>query len=128
MPALDAETPTSQSASISARRRRAVYGAPEAPVIPRKMRTEASAGGLRAPEPCNERQDQQHDEPERHERDDLDPRRPLFRSCALALGRLEEGRQLLEILIAEARERRHWRARIHARRALQVLHLEVDPA
>src|SRR4029077_6304393 len=32
-------TPTSQSASVSASRRRAAYGAPDAPVTPRKTRT-----------------------------------------------------------------------------------------
>src|SRR4051794_896109 len=36
MPALEAQTPTSQSAAPSASRSRAAYGAPEAPVIPRK--------------------------------------------------------------------------------------------
>src|SRR6185437_8055682 len=39
MPALDAQTPTSQSAWTSACSRRTAYGAPEAPVMPRKIRT-----------------------------------------------------------------------------------------
>src|SRR5919106_569701 len=39
MPALDAQMPSSTSAPASASTRRAVYGAPEAPVMPRKMRT-----------------------------------------------------------------------------------------
>src|SRR5437763_16177709 len=33
------QTPSSQSASVSLSMSRAAYGAPEAPVIPRKMRT-----------------------------------------------------------------------------------------
>src|SRR6476469_5807053 len=45
MPALDAQMPSSTSAEVSARTRRAVYGAPEAPVMPRKTRT---AGLFRA--------------------------------------------------------------------------------
>src|SRR4051812_29681240 len=36
MPALDTEMPTSHSAAASASSSRAAYGAPEAPVIPRK--------------------------------------------------------------------------------------------
>src|SRR5206468_939706 len=36
-PALDAQTPISQSAAASASSSRTAYGAPEAPVIPRKM-------------------------------------------------------------------------------------------
>src|SRR5712691_460123 len=40
IPAPDAHTPTSQSAATSARNRRTAYGAPEAPVIPRKTRTQ----------------------------------------------------------------------------------------
>src|SRR5215210_5056070 len=39
MPALDAQRPSSTSAPASASMSRAAYGAPEAPVIPRKMRT-----------------------------------------------------------------------------------------
>ena len=39
MPALDAHTPTSQSAWTSACSSRTAYGAPEAPVMPRKIRT-----------------------------------------------------------------------------------------
>src|SRR4249919_2758348 len=45
MPALDAQMPSSTSAAVSARTRRAAYGAPEAPVMPRKTRT---AGLFRA--------------------------------------------------------------------------------
>src|SRR4051794_771928 len=45
MPALDAQIPSSTSAAVSARTRRAAYGAPEAPVMPRKTRT---AGLFRA--------------------------------------------------------------------------------
>src|SRR5215210_8869115 len=71
MPALDADTPTSQPAAPSASRRRAAYGAPDAPVIPRKTCTSRLPGS------------------------------------ALALGGLEEVGQLLEILVAEAREHRH---------------------
>src|SRR5438552_13218695 len=39
MPAREAQTPTSQSAAVSASRSRAAYGAPDAPVIPRKTCT-----------------------------------------------------------------------------------------
>src|SRR6266496_404915 len=39
MPALDAQIPSSTSAPASASTSRAAYGAPEAPVIPRKIRT-----------------------------------------------------------------------------------------
>src|SRR3954469_3191330 len=44
-----------------------------------------------------------------------------------ALGRLEECRELREAVVAEVRERRHRRAGVLARRALEVLDLEVDP-
>src|SRR5262249_31109494 len=39
MPAPEAQTPTSQSAARSACSKRTAYGAPEAPVMPRKTRT-----------------------------------------------------------------------------------------
>src|SRR5438093_180716 len=39
MPAREAQSPTSQPAWASASSRRAAYGAPDAPVIPRKTRT-----------------------------------------------------------------------------------------
>src|SRR5438552_6173349 len=90
MPALDAHTPTSQSAATSARNKRTAYGAPEAPVIPRKMRTQ---------------------------------RLPSF----VALRGLEERGELAELLVAEAGETGHRRARGHARRVLEVADLEVDP-
>src|SRR5215208_250120 len=48
MPALDAQTPTSHPAAPSASRRRAAYGAPEAPVIPRKTCTSRLPGSALA--------------------------------------------------------------------------------
>src|ERR671931_500711 len=43
-----------------------------------------------------------------------------------ALGTLEERRELLETCVTKSAERRHRRARVHARRALQVRDLEGD--
>ena len=45
-PADEAQRPTSTSAATSASRRRAAYGAPEAPVIPRKMFISPAPGAL----------------------------------------------------------------------------------
>src|SRR5216684_2512625 len=47
---------------------------------------------------------------------------PLLRP----LRRLEEDGELVERIRPERLERRHRRARVHARRALEVAHLEVD--
>src|SRR5690242_3537706 len=90
MPAREAQTPISQSAAASDSSSRAAYGAPEAPVMPRKTRI-ARFGSF------------------------------------LALGCLEEGRELPQRLRAERLERRHRGARVHAGRTLEVPDLEVDP-
>src|SRR5205085_9318913 len=47
-PEFETVTPTSQPAATSASRRRAAYGAPDAPVMPRKIRKGAAPLGLRA--------------------------------------------------------------------------------
>src|ERR671934_2392893 len=86
MPALDAVTPISQPAPASASSSRAAYGAPDAPVIPRKTCTR----------------------------------------LLLPLRRLEEDGELAEVRLAERCELRHRRARIDARRALEVVDLELD--
>src|SRR3954465_2723572 len=86
-PAREAQRPISQPAAASDSSNRAAYGAPEAPVIPRKTRTTA-----------------------------------LLRT----LGRLEEDRELVQVLVAERREGRHRRPGIDAARALEVVDLELD--
>src|SRR5581483_5186221 len=91
-PAADAESPTSQPSATRASRSLAAYGAPDAPVIPRKTCTVAvPPSGL-----------------------------------PLALGGLEEDRELVEVGLAERLELRHRRARVHARRAFEVVDLELD--
>src|SRR5205085_2557163 len=47
IPAREAQTPTSHPAPANASRSRAAYGAPDAPVMPRKTRTPALLGPLR---------------------------------------------------------------------------------
>src|SRR5438094_9399509 len=80
------QTPNSQPASPSACTRRAAYGAPDAPVMPRKI---------------------------------------LTALLLLALGRLEEDREQLQVRVTEVGKRRHRRARVHAARALEVVDLEL---
>src|SRR5689334_1469116 len=53
-------------------------------------------------------------------------RKRTGRPSLRALRRLEEDREIVQVLVAETREGRHRRARVHARRALEVPDLEVD--
>src|SRR5713101_27322 len=90
--------PTSQSAEASARARRRAYGAPEAPVIPRKTRIMRQVtASMRAA--------------------------ALLR----ALGGLEEVGEVGQVRFPEPREGRHRRAGVLARGALQMVDLELDP-
>src|SRR5439155_24370334 len=100
IPAVDAQTPTSASAAVSASSSRAAYGAPEAPVMPRKTRTE-SPGAYRP-----------------------SPRGPWI--LLRPLPRLEEDGEVVQIVLAEVGEGLHRRARGHAARALDVVDRELD--
>src|SRR5262245_7577729 len=52
--------------------------------------------------------------------------RDCARSLLLALGGLEEDREVVEPCVAQRRELRHRRAGVDARRAREVANLEVD--
>src|SRR6185437_13260422 len=95
-------TPTSHSAAARAVRRRRAYGAPDAPVMPRKTRT-----GRYSLRPLG-----------------WERMRPSV--FDVALGGFEEDRELAQVVLSEPRERRHRAARVHARGTLQVRDLEGD--
>src|SRR5579885_426941 len=107
------QTPISQSAAASAWSSRRAYGAPDAPVMPRKTRTaawnttprdaDADRGNCFAASPAKQ-----------------------LRSLFAALGGLEEGGELLQVILAQAGEARHRAAAVHAGRALEVRDLEGD--
>src|SRR4051794_3074946 len=82
---------------MSASRRRAAYGAPEAPVIPRKTFISPAPGAL-APA-----------------------------AALGALRVFEEGGELVVLIVCEVREGRHGRTGVHAARALEVAYLELLP-